>query len=108
MDMHTQLPIPVPEVIHQVLADGAVLFLPSEEIYFGLNEVGELVWSLLPPACSTLEELCARVSARYPEVERATVTQDVRELLDELVAQRLARVSRTDFEAADAPDTSGS
>jgi hypothetical protein len=107
MNMDPKLPIAVPEVIHQALSDGAVLFLPSEEIYFGLNEVGALVWSLLPPASANFAQLCDAVSARFPDVERQTIANDVRELLDELVAQRLAAVGR-DVEAADARKSRGS
>ena len=44
------LPTPLPTVIFQRIDDGAVLFAPATEVYFGLNEVGAKIWQLLPPA----------------------------------------------------------
>jgi hypothetical protein len=84
-----RLPSPVPEVIFQNMTDGAVLLLPSDEIYFGLNEVGALIWSWLPPECQGIRELCDRLCEKFPDVPRGTIEQDVRELLDELLAQGL-------------------
>ena len=87
------LPVAVPTVIQQKLDDGTVLFDPETELYFGLNEVGSLVWSLLPPACESLDQLCEQVSARYPDVPLAAIRSDVAELLEQLVAEGLARPS---------------
>ena len=84
------LPAVNPTVIYKAMADGAVLFAPNVEIYFGLNEVGARVWELLPSANGSLEHLCASVSALYPDVPATTIRQDVQELLDDLVRQGLA------------------
>jgi hypothetical protein len=84
-----RLPTPFPQVIHQRLAEGAVLLLPSEEVYFGLNEVGAEIWALLPPVAHTFDELCDRLNAKYPDVPRATLATDVSELLQELLEQKL-------------------
>jgi hypothetical protein len=84
------LPAANPTVIFKELADGAVLFAPSVEIYFGLNEVGARVWQLLPPGCESLDELCAKLGSHYPDVSAATIRSDVMELLDQLVEQGLA------------------
>jgi hypothetical protein len=85
------LPAASPTVIFKELADGAVLFAPAEEIYFGLNEVGSRIWRLLPPATESLDELCAKVGAHYPDVPIATIRQDATELLNELVQSGLAQ-----------------
>lgn len=82
--MSRMLPAPNPDVIFRSLADGAVLFSTSEEVYFGLNEVGSRIWELLPPARQTLDELCTELQAEYPDVEAATLRADVEELLGEL------------------------
>jgi hypothetical protein len=84
------LPRANPTVIFKLMADGAVLFAPSTEIYFGLNEVGARVWQLLPEADGSLDVLCDRLSVHYPGVARATLLVDVQELLDSLVAEGLA------------------
>lgn len=84
------LPIPNSEVIQQPLAEGTVLFLPAQEIYYGLNEVGSQIWSLLPPAQATFGELCDVISSRFPDVDRGMIEADVSELLTDLLAQGLA------------------
>jgi hypothetical protein len=83
------LPHPLPSVIFQRLDDGAVLFAPSTEIYFGLNDVGAKVWELLPPTTSSLPELCSKITAEYPDTEYAVIEQDVTELLTQLLAEGL-------------------
>ena len=90
--MKTEMNLPAvnPSVIFQALPNGAVLFSPSEEIYFGLNEVGAQVWQLLPSANGSIDTLCTMLHARYPDVDMDTIRQDVTELLDDLVRQGLA------------------
>lgn len=87
------LPTPVPSVIFQRIDDGAVLFAPATEVYFGLNEVGAKVWQMLPPALQSVEELCARLSAEYPTVDVNVIRQDVLELLDQLTSEGLVAPS---------------
>lgn len=84
LPMSRKLPAPHPDVIFRSLADGAVLFSTTEEVYFGLNEVGSRIWELLPPARETLDELCTELHAQYPDVDEATLRADVEELLGEL------------------------
>ena len=88
------LPAPAPGVMCQELDDGAVLFSPATEIYFGLNHVGAAVWSLLPPASATLDELCATLAGRYPDAPPERLADDVERLLVELAREGL--VVRTD------------
>ena len=84
------LPSANPSVIFQQLEDGAVLFLPASELYFGLNTVGALIWTLLPPRTETLDAICASVATTYPGVPTNTVRSDVEELLEQLIAEGLA------------------
>lgn len=84
------LPHPNPTVIFKPVSDGAVLFAPSTEIYYGLNEVGARVWQGLPPASQSLDELCASLAGVYPDVAEATLREDVQELLDALIEAGLA------------------
>ncbi|MBX3173941.1 MAG: PqqD family protein [Gemmatimonadaceae bacterium] len=83
------LPSPLPSVVFQRIDDGAVLFSPATEIYFGLNEVGAKVWQLLPPTTSSLEELCEAIGRDYPDVEESILRQDISELLAELQTEGL-------------------
>ncbi len=84
-----QLPVPAPGIMFQALDDGAVLFSADAEVYFGLNHAGAAVWELLPPATSSLAELCAALLVRYPDAPPETVAGDVVALLEELTRQGL-------------------
>jgi hypothetical protein len=94
------LPHANPSVIFQKLDDGAVLFAPESEIYFGLNSVGVAIWEFLPPVSHSVDDLCARVGALYPDAPPDTIRSDVGELLDQLVNEGLV------LRAAPGPDAS--
>ena len=83
------LPRPHPNVLFKTVSDGAVLLHVEEEIYFGLNDVGTLIWQLLPPACRDLNELCTRLAEVYSDVPPEVLRADVVELLTELEANQL-------------------
>lgn len=87
------LPSPVATVIFQRIDDGAVLFEPQTEVYFGLNEVGARVWLLLPPETTTVAQLCDRLASEYPDVAAATIRADVEELLAQLQTEGLVSAS---------------
>lgn len=89
------LPTPHPAVIFQRIDDGAVLFSPTTEVYFGLNEVGAKVWQLLPPTSSSVDEICEELGRDYPDVERTVIQQDVVELLDQLLREGLVAPTAT-------------
>jgi hypothetical protein len=72
----------------QTVADGAVLLHTQDEIYFGLNAVGARVWQLLPD-CAELGEVCAALSASYPDADPQVIRADVAELLTQLCDNRL-------------------
>lgn len=75
------------------VSEGAVLLHLEDEIYFGLNAVGASVWELLPPVCADLDDLCARLSEKYPDVDAQVLRQDVLELLGELRLGKLVVTS---------------
>jgi coenzyme PQQ synthesis protein D (PqqD) len=75
-------------VVWTTVRDGAVLFCSETELYFGLNSVGAIIWELLPQG-ATLDDLCAAVAARFPDVDRAMIAGDVADLLDELTRLEL-------------------
>lgn len=83
------LPRPHPAVLFQPVDDGAILLHTEQEIYFGLNGVGAQIWGLLPPACRELDEVCARLQDRYPDVPPEELRGDVMELLDTLTTEGL-------------------
>jgi hypothetical protein len=83
------LPFPDEAVIYKAVSDGGVLLHTATEVYFGLNRVGARVWELLPPASRTLDELCPKIIADYPDAAPESVRNDVAELLSELASQGL-------------------
>lgn len=94
------LPTPSPTVVFQQLEAGAMLFAPESETYFGLNEVGALVWRQLPPVGSSLDALCDALAARYPEVTRDQIRADVVELLAALLREGLVQAPAPREDAA--------
>lgn len=84
------LPRANPSVIFQRIDDGAVLFAPHSETYFGLNAVGVAIWEALPPVSASLDELCARIARQYPDVIESTIREDVVDLLRKLLSDGLA------------------
>jgi hypothetical protein len=81
---YDQLPKKLPGVICKQLPEGAVLYSTSEEIYFGLNRVGAVVWELLPPACTSFDELCQELAGRYTDVTPDVIAADLAEMLGAL------------------------
>ncbi len=96
------LPRAQPTVIFQKLDDGAVLFAPESELYFGLNSVGARIWELLTRGDS-FDEICAGVSTAYPEVDGSTIRTDVLELFEQLVREGLAVLPSPGGDAVHAP-----
>ena len=78
------LPRPKSSVVYRSMPDGAVLFSPADETYFGLNETGACIWENLSPVRSTIEEVCDEVTKRFPDAPPAQVREDVGKLLQEL------------------------
>lgn len=89
------LPHANPTVIFQKLEDGAVLFAPETEVYFGLNEVGAAIWQLVVAREQSLDGICSELARQHPEVAAATIRADVVELLEQLVDEGLARRAST-------------
>ena len=85
----TALPKARTDVIFQTVPEGAVLLATRDEIYYGLNEVGAEIWTLLVAGAGSLEQLCARLGERYPEVPLSVLRADVLELLGELAVAGL-------------------
>lgn len=84
------LPTPRPSVIFKPLDEGGVLLSTTDEVYFGVNRVGANIWSLLPPATTTFEELCQHLAREFSDVAIEQIRTDVGKFLEELVDSGLA------------------
>jgi hypothetical protein len=78
------LPSPRPSVILKEMSDGAVLYDTSTEVYFGLNEVGLVIWQSLGGAAPQLEDVVRTLSERFPEIPKTTIREDALEFLSAL------------------------
>jgi hypothetical protein len=84
------LPRPSSSAIFKRLAEGAVLFSTTDEVYFGVNAVGARIWELLPPVTTTFEELCTELAKQYSDVDISRIRADAKKYIDELIASGLA------------------
>lgn len=87
------LPSPHPAVVCKPVSEGAVLLHTESEVYFGLNEVGREVWSLLPPTCKDLAQICDALGDKYPDADPAALKQDVSDLIEHMVQEGLLVVT---------------
>ena len=88
------LPHPLSTVVFREVHEGAILFCTATEIYFALNPMGARIWRLLPPECTSEEEVVARLSELHPEVNLGTIAADLRRLLEELASNGLVESSK--------------
>ncbi|HEV7378429.1 MAG TPA: PqqD family peptide modification chaperone [Dyadobacter sp.] len=81
------------EQIASKVAGETVILNHSKGAYYGLDEVGGLVWDLLEKGPQTKEQLCDAVLEVY-DVEKSDCEADVEDLLNNLIAEKL--VEKTD------------
>ncbi len=70
------------------VAGEMVILNHKKGAYFGLDEVGVLVWDLLEKGPQTIQELCDAVTFQY-EVKPETCLDDIGGLLKELITENL-------------------
>jgi hypothetical protein len=80
---------PSPSVICKDMGDGAVLFCSRSEVYFGLNDVGVLLWNLLSEHPRTVADLVELLHGHFPEQGRTELEADVREFIAALEKNEL-------------------
>jgi len=78
-----------PSVVFRQMDDGAVLLDLQSGVYFGLDEVGTRVWTLLMEQ-KTPDAVCEAMLAEF-DVEPGVVADDVRRLVAELQQNGLLR-----------------
>lgn len=70
------------------MAGEVVILNHGRGIYYGLGEVGALVWSALENGPRSVEELCELVMEEY-EVDQATCEKDIEALIESLLQEKL-------------------
>ena len=71
------------------MGDGAVLFCSRSEVYFGLNDVGVLLWNRISERPGTLVDLVEVLHASFPDEDRPGLEADVREFTTALEKNQL-------------------
>jgi hypothetical protein len=91
--MHTKMTrVAVPEtVLFRDLDGEAVLLATDSGKYFGLNEIGTRMWSLLRQH-GDIEAVCRALLAEY-DVAEAQLREDLARLVETLAARGLVKAS---------------
>jgi hypothetical protein len=80
------------EQIASKVAGETVILNHNRGAYYGLDEVGVLVWDALEKGPQTLDGLCEAVLAEY-DVEKEECKSDVDALLKDLISERLVEIT---------------
>jgi hypothetical protein len=70
-----------------------VILNHNKGAYYGLDEVGALVWNNLEEEPKTLEALCSAVLTEY-DIDQETCQEDVTLLLKDLISEKLVEVTQ--------------
>lgn len=76
-----------PDVLYRDLDGQAVILDLASGLYFGLNEVGTRIWTLMSEG-RNVDDIAQILSREY-KADRATIEQDIRDLTDALRARNL-------------------
>ncbi|WP_149242728.1 PqqD family protein [Dyadobacter sp. 32] len=74
------------------VAEEIVILNHNKGAYYGLDEVGALVWDSLEKGPQTIESLCEMVSGEY-EIDAATCKADIDALLSDLISEKLVETT---------------
>ncbi|NIJ52002.1 PqqD family protein [Dyadobacter arcticus] len=78
--------------ISSKVAGETVILNHSKGAYYGLDEVGVLIWDTLETGPQTLDSLCAAVVNEY-DVDIDTCKTDIDVLLKDLVSEKLVEIT---------------
>lgn len=81
------------DVVTKHLDDEMVILDLASESYFGLDDVGTVMWEQLT-AAGSIEQAYRALLGQY-DVEPETLRADLNTLLEQLLAQRLVELSET-------------
>lgn len=70
------------------VGDEIVILNHNKGAYYGLDEVGALVWNNLEQEPKTLDALCEVVISEY-DIDKETCQEDIELLLKDLISEKL-------------------
>jgi pyrroloquinoline quinone biosynthesis protein D len=81
-----------PGILSQRVDDQLVLLNPHDGQYFALDEVGGMLWDLCDGTL-TISDIAAAIAREY-DAPTDVIETDIRELLHDLVDEKLATLER--------------
>jgi hypothetical protein len=81
-----------PDQISSKVAGETVILNHNKGSYYGLDEVGVLIWDTLEKGPQTIDTLCDVVVGEY-DVDVDTCKNDIDGLLQELISEKLVEVT---------------
>ena len=79
------------EQIASKVAGETVILNHNKGAYYGLDEVGVLVWDTLEKGPQTIDSLCEAVVDEY-DIDKETCKSDIDVLLKDLISERLVEI----------------
>ena len=80
------------EQIASKVAGETVILNHNKGAYYGLDEVGVVVWDTLEKGPQTIDELCEAVVEEY-DIEETKCKSDIEDLLNDLISERLVEIT---------------
>jgi len=80
------------EQIASKVAGETVILNHNKGAYYGLDEVGVVVWDTLEKGPQTIDELCEAVVEEY-DIEETECKSDIEDLLNDLISERLVEIT---------------
>jgi hypothetical protein len=72
------------------VAGEVVILNHSKGAYYGLDEVGAIIWEFLEKGPQTVDALCDAVMSEY-EVDQDSCKEDINSLLKDLISEKLVQ-----------------
>ena len=81
------------EQIASKVAGETVILNHNKGAYYGLDEVGVLIWDTLEKGPQTIDSLCDAVVDEY-DIDKDTCKSDIHTLLKDLISERLVEITK--------------
>jgi hypothetical protein len=101
MDTNRRIIILLKDTAFRAVDNEAVILHLESGNYYSINHVGKRMFELLQNGICDVDELIAKIASEY-KVDSALVKNDIEELLNDLVREKLIEI-RSDLRTAASP-----
>lgn len=77
-----------PEVAFTQIDDDLVMMDPNDSLFYGVNAMGNKIWSLLAFKTLSLSDICELIQRDY-DVSEEQCVEDVKRFVEEMVEQNM-------------------